>query len=87
MPHWDGIDIYIRYRGAWIRDFEFVQVREGEVPPHAFRLAYCQAQELMDRLYAAGLRPTEQRDSAGVLAATERHLQDMRHLVFEKPSL
>jgi len=41
----------------------------------------------MDRLYAAGLRPTEQRDSAGALAATERHLQDMRRLVFEKPLL
>ena len=83
VPHWDGIDIYIRHCGAWVHDFECVQVREGEVPPRALRLAYCQAQELIDRLYAAGLRPTEQRDSAGVLAATECHLQDMRRLVFD----
>ena len=87
MEHLDFFVNNVPHCGAWVRDFEFVQVREGEVPPQALRLSYGQAQELMDRLYAAGLRPTEQRDSAGALAATERHLQDMRRLVFEKPLL
>ena len=36
------------------------------------------AQELMDALWDVGLRPTEGSGSAGSLAATERHLKDMR---------
>lgn len=41
------------------------------------------AQAFMDELWSAGLRPTEGAGSAGSLAATERHLQDMRTLVFK----
>lgn len=37
-----------------------------------------QAQQLMDQLWICGLRPTEGTGSAGSLAATERHLEDMR---------
>jgi hypothetical protein len=36
------------------------------------------AQMLMDELWQCGLRPTEGSGSAGSLAATERHLDDMR---------
>lgn len=39
------------------------------------------AQNLMDELWHVGLRPTEGTGSAGSLAATERHLADMRALV------
>ncbi len=39
------------------------------------------AQGLVDQLWACGLRPTEGSGSAGSLAATEKHLQDMRALV------
>lgn len=38
-------------------------------------------QQLMDELWRAGLRPTEGSGSAGSMAATERHLEDMRTLV------
>jgi len=41
------------------------------------------AQTLMDDLWACGVRPTEGKGSAGALSATERHLEDMRILVFE----
>lgn len=41
------------------------------------------AQQLMDELWQCGLRPTEGTGSAGSLAATERHLDDMRRLVFK----
>lgn len=47
------------------------------------RLEFTAAQQLMDELWGCGLRPTEGTGSAGSLAATERHLQDMRKLVFE----
>ncbi len=36
------------------------------------------AQQLMDELWHAGLRPSEGSGSAGMLAATQRHLVDMR---------
>lgn len=42
------------------------------------------AQELMDSLWQCGVRPAEGSGSAGSLAATERHLADMRALVFER---
>ncbi|MGE4074945.1 MAG: hypothetical protein AB7F22_05300 [Reyranella sp.] len=45
------------------------------------------AQGLMDQLWQCGLRPTEGSGSAGALAATQRHLDDMRALVFKhKPA-
>ena len=47
------------------------------------RLEKEQAQLLMDDLWNCGIRPTEGAGSAGAMAATERHLEDMRKLVFE----
>jgi hypothetical protein len=41
------------------------------------------AQQLMDELWGCGLRPSEGTGSAGSLAATQRHLEDMRTLVFK----
>lgn len=38
------------------------------------------AQALIDDLWNCGLRPTEGTGSAGSLAATERHLADMRRI-------
>ena len=54
-----------------------------EIEP-SFHLSEQAAQILMDDLWQAGLRPTEGSGSAGSLAATERHLADMRKLVFEE---
>ena len=42
-----------------------------------------QAQELMDMLWDAGLRPAGAAGSAGQLGAVENHLADMRKMVFE----
>jgi len=41
-----------------------------------------EAQELIDCLWAAGLRPTAGSGSAGQLAATQTHLKDMRDIAF-----
>ncbi|MCK9587807.1 MAG: hypothetical protein M0Q93_00425 [Terrimicrobiaceae bacterium] len=40
-------------------------------------------QGLMDELWRCGFRPTEGTGSAGSLAATQKHLEDMRSLVFK----
>lgn len=50
---------------------------------HAMVLKRDDAQSLMDELWNVGIRPTEGTGSAGSLAATERHLADMRALVFK----
>jgi hypothetical protein len=59
----------------------------GPLPPDQglpyrplFTLAPTEAQDLMDQLWQCGLRPSEGSGSAGSLAATERHLEDMRKL-------
>lgn len=43
-----------------------------------------EAQQFMDELWRVGIRPTEGAGSVGQMAATEKHLEDMRRLVFEQ---
>lgn len=50
----------------------------------SFVLTKHESQILIDDLWNAGLRPTEGTGSAGALAATQKHLEDMRTLVFQK---
>jgi hypothetical protein len=56
-------------------------IASPEVP--TFTLDLDTAQQLMDELWQVGLRPSEGTGSAGSLAATQKHLEDMRKLVFE----
>jgi hypothetical protein len=63
---------------------EKTAAQEGEAPPITFALRTEKCQELMDRLWQLGLRPSEGTGSAGALAATQKHLDDMRKLVFEQ---
>jgi hypothetical protein len=60
---------------------------DGYLVEPSFRLSHEDAQALMDELWNCGLRPTEGTGSAGALAATQKHLEDMRRLVFEKDSV
>lgn len=55
----------------------------GRIIEPTFKLSYDAAQQLMDDLWQAGLRPSEGSGSAGALAATQKHLEDMRKLVFK----
>ena len=57
---------------------------EGSIYEPTLCLRVEEAQELMDALWDAGLRPTEGSGSAGSLAATERHLADMRGILQKK---
>lgn len=66
-----------------------IAVAWAPTPPEAFAqkleptlsLTAETAQRLMDELWHVGLRPAAGAGSAGQLAATERHLDDMRRLV------
>lgn len=57
---------------------------DGNDCPPTFHLHTTEAQELMDGLWAAGMRPTEGKGSAGALSATERHLADMQIIAMHK---
>lgn len=59
-------------------------VEEGHYIPAAIVIDNTTAQQLMDQLWQCGLRPTEGTGSAGALAATQQHLEDMRRIVFHK---
>lgn len=64
--------------------FETVDVKPDEYSDECLaHLSLDEAQQLMDGLYAAGVRPSEGQGSAGAMKATERHLEDMRSLVFQ----
>lgn len=55
---------------------------EGSSCDPFLKLTYGEAQRLMDELWNCGLRPSEGTGSAGSLAATERHLADMKQIAF-----
>ena len=54
----------------------------AEIQP-LFSLRPEEVQELMDNLWQLGFRPSEGTGSAGALAATQKHLDDMRKIAFD----
>ena len=62
---------------------EMKQVSGENVEDPTFRLGMDEAQELIDQLWNCGLRPSEGSGSAGSLAATQKHLEDMRKIAFD----
>ncbi len=81
-----GNDIEVRLvdieRKQVIYVVETKTVEEGDIVEPITRLDNTQAQVLMDELWACGIRPTEGNGSAGSMAATAKHLEDMRTLYF-----
>lgn len=69
-------------RHAGVVSFE--ELPEGHFANPTATIGITEAQQLMDDLWHCGLRPSEGSGSAGALAATERHLEDMRRLVFDE---
>jgi hypothetical protein len=64
---------------------EWVRQKEGFQPHEtSFSLEGSEAQVTFDALWIAGFRPTEKINEASKLAATERHLDDMRAIAFSK---
>lgn len=83
-----GIDLYV---GEFDRLGAMVSVaapvvvaahEDGAFVEPTISLRNDAAQLLMDELWRCGLRPTEGSGSAGSLAATERHLEDMKKVAF-----
>lgn len=93
-PWSDSIELLILQRlypgernFAVAKPIEMHTVPEGSyITDPSLRLSHTAAQQLMDNLWQCGLRPSEGSGSAGSLKATEKHLEDMRKLVFERSS-
>lgn len=62
-------------------DFTCLEDPNVSAGPPAFTMHKWDAQQMMDELYRIGYRPTDGKETAGQLVATERHLNDMRALV------
>jgi hypothetical protein len=94
-PWSDGVGLHLlqRERGEQnvnriAEGLTYRALKEGEdaiAPMPLVQLRVEEAQQLMDELWHAGLRPSEGSGSAGALAATQRHLEDLRALVFKQP--
>jgi hypothetical protein len=82
-PWHRGVEFWAHVGSSHVTSMTF-EVREDgmEIDP-SFKLKMDEAQALMDDLWNCGLRPTEGSGSAGALMATQKHLEDMRSLVFK----
>jgi len=80
-----GISLYARIdvpEGECVAmPMAFEQRESGLVSEPFAQISIESAQQLMDELWQCGLRPSEGTGSAGSLAATEKHLRDMRTIV------
>lgn len=87
QPWFGNISVWLRERGASTSyvaaPLTLNKVEDGAQPTPTMTLRPEQAQQFIDELWRCGFRPTEGSGSAGSLAATERHLADMRALVFK----
>lgn len=82
----DGISLYVRKQFmmgvVFAEPLVLAPPKEEGDPIEPFITIDIQAaQQLMDELWQCGLRPSEGTGSAGSLAATQKHLQDMRTIV------
>ena len=57
-------------------------IEDGVACDETLSIGITAAQQLIDELWVCGLRPSEGTGSAGALAATQKHLEDMRTMVF-----
>lgn len=76
------IDVAVFMAGSVAEPLTMREIKEGEYITPTLSITMGEAQALMDDLWACGLRPSEGTGSAGSLAATERHLLDMRKIAF-----
>ena len=83
-PFRSGVELAIaaeRNGKMYVMDnVSFVEAADGVMINPDFTLSPNDAQQLIDDLWQAGLRPTEGTGSAGSLSATQNHLKDMRKI-------
>jgi len=78
-----GIDVLLRSGDSIVTGLTATRRDDLINCDPSFTLDIDDAQTLMDDLWHCGLRPTDGAGSAGAMAATQKHLDDMRDLVFK----
>lgn len=78
----DAVDLHLLDGENVATNITFEKRAPGQLVTPLMSLQMNDAQRLMDVLWDCGLRPSEGSGSAGSLAATEKHLADMRRLAF-----
>jgi hypothetical protein len=78
----DAIDLHLLHGDDIATNIMFTRRDPAVIVQPLASLEMAEAQRLMDALWDCGLRPSEGSGSAGSLAATEKHLADMRALAF-----
>lgn len=70
---------------SYVTDMVLKVIQPGEVIEPVMTLAKSEIQSLFNELWSLGFRPVDGTGNGGHIQALERHLQDMRKLVFEVP--
>ena len=92
----DVIDVHIvdcSYHGkngmlSFIDSFTLRTTEDvGQRIDPALSITESDAQQMMNELWRIGIRPSDGTGSLGQLAATEKHLDDMRSLVFHNQNI
>jgi hypothetical protein len=81
--HWYVRDVALKIESV-AKEVTFEALENGQYFPAPIAyINYEDAQQMMDELWKCGIRPTEGAGTAGSMAAVEKHLEDMRKIVFE----
>jgi hypothetical protein len=84
---WSLLKVYIKNEVGNKQEFAnkvvFEEVGEAIYVDPLMHIGFDAGQRLMDDLWEAGLRPSEGTGSAGALFAVQKHLDDMRKIVFK----
>jgi hypothetical protein len=75
-----GYSIFGFNKTHYVGALTLIQSQENESFDPLFTLSKNQAQGLMNELWNAGIRPTDDVDNKGELKATKMHLEDMRKI-------
>lgn len=70
-----------------IKEGKLQSIPEGAAIEHSMTITRGMMQALFTAIQGQGVKPIEQSFVEGKLSATEKHLEDMRSLVFEKPEI
>ena len=80
----DGVEILITQGRSVGVSIVMKELERGLRCGPTLTIENSEAQELIDGLWASGLRPSEGSGSAGSLKATENHLADMRLIAMNR---
>lgn len=79
-----SIDLWFRRNSEEIATPVEFKKRESSVRVEpTLKLTLSEAQDLIDELWQAGLRPAQKINTEGAFEAQGKHLEDMRKLVFQ----